>query len=133
MLSYQNKAEIILFYSIIYSDKGYVDYHCIINILYSYENTQDCLKNTDHVFCAIACLLSSGFLSQYFSICVLFSYSDHWIPLSILVISWSITSTMHMWSFCTRASSGFQYEINSRVNCSQHPILGKTRKDNTFL
>ncbi len=50
-------------------------------------------------------------------------FSNNWIPLSILGISWwsvvsSITkvfgiTSMHMWSFCARASSGFQYELNS--------------------
>jgi len=37
----------MIFYSILYSDKSYVDWHCIINIHYPYENNKDVLKNTD--------------------------------------------------------------------------------------
>ncbi len=33
----QNESEIILFYSIIYSDKGYVNYYWFINILFLYK------------------------------------------------------------------------------------------------
>ncbi len=46
-------------------------------------------------------------------LCVLFS--DNWIP------SWSVvssTSAMDMCSFCARAPSGFQYELNSHcITC----------------
>ncbi len=68
------------------------------------------------------------FLSKKSPLCILFS--NNWIPLSILAISWSIvsiiTSVMHIWSFCTRAPSGFQYELNTL-------FFGKNRKDNFSL
>ncbi len=66
------------------------------------------------------CLQVSSVKISLSPLCVLFS--DNWIPLSILGISWSlissITSAMHMWSFCARAPSGFQYELNSHyITC----------------
>ncbi len=49
----QNKARNI-FHSILSSDKGYVDKHCIIDILYYNENYNN--KNSDKLYIAV-CLL----------------------------------------------------------------------------
>ncbi len=61
-------------------------------------------------------ILSSCLISLSVSIFFLLSYSDSWMSLSILGISWnvisSVTSVMHMWSFYARAPSSFQYEWN---------------------
>lgn len=40
----QNESEIILFYRILYIDKGYVNWHYNMNIYYPYERYQRWLK-----------------------------------------------------------------------------------------
>lgn len=60
---------------IIHIDKGYVHQYCIRNILHSYENTRDYLKNTDKPYIvAIGCLFPY-FISQYVNICIVCSYA----------------------------------------------------------
>ncbi len=64
-------------------------------------------------------LYSDAFLKLLFHHSKLFFYqvtAKSWKSLSTLRISWSIMSSvtcvMYVWSFCTRAPSGFQYEWN---------------------
>lgn len=97
-----------------------------------------CVRNGN--FSYIVPLLNGNkrliFMSQQYG---LLHWKKYWsavlnkeVSFSFLIL-WSVvssfTSAKHMWRFCTRASSGFEYEQSLQYMCtqqySQQPILGQ--------
>ncbi len=98
----------------------------LISIAYTFlikQNTQDCLKNTDHSY--ILCnpmfiVFKFHQLKFLYLHCAFYSaITGYFVHIrDFLERRQSITSAMHVWSFCSRAPSGFQYELNSRyITC----------------